>query len=294
MAVRAVDVEAKQDFAPARPLGVRFAAYVNKPAALDVLGDDHPLPAQLGDHRGHDDEWMAPVLARQRAVIRGLELVVELLGDALGYLLGDLFGVEAGREAGGDPKHQPQVLQVGADDIFDAGVLHLDGHRASVVKPGAEHLADRCGGDRLFVELGERGAEAFAEILLDHLAHVLERHTWGHRLQLSQLGLKLLPVRTRHHPGIEHRQRLPDLHRRSLHSPKHLDDAIGHLEGLTPQGVLGLVRRAASIGDPRSQLSGRGAGGHATETGASAQAGLVQAAVGHISLRGKKIGATRH
>ena len=52
MAVRAVDVEAKQDFAPARPLGVRFAAYVNKPAALDVLGDDHPLPAQLGDHGG--------------------------------------------------------------------------------------------------------------------------------------------------------------------------------------------------------------------------------------------------
>ena len=80
--------------------------------------------------------------------------------------------VEAGRDALHQPQDQPEVLHVGADGAGDARVLDLDRDVAPVVQRGAVDLADRGGGDRLLVEVGEDLVERLAELLLDHLAHV--------------------------------------------------------------------------------------------------------------------------
>src|SRR3954470_17284314 len=156
MPVRPVDVEAEEDLAPARAVLVGVAEDLGEAAALDVVGDDHPLAAQLGDDVGHDDERVVAVLARQRAVVGGLELVVELLGDALAQLVGDLAAVEAGGEAREQLEDEAHVLHVGADHVLDPRVLHLDRDvAAALLQRPAVDLPDRRGGDRLLVEVAE-------------------------------------------------------------------------------------------------------------------------------------------
>src|SRR3954454_15638735 len=209
VAVRAVDVEAEEDLAPARALLVGVVEDLREAPAVDEVGDDHALRAQLGDDLGHEDERVVAVLAGQRAVVGRLELVVELLGDALAQLVGDLAAVEAGGQPREQLEHHPHVLHVGADDVLDARVLDLDRDVApAVLERPAVDLPDRRGGDRLLVELGEDRAELAAEVGLDDLAHVLEGDLRGHVLQLGELGLELLAVWLGDRADVDDRQRL--------------------------------------------------------------------------------------
>ena len=180
-------------------------------------------------------------------MVGGLELVVELLGDALAQLVGDLLGVEARRDPPEQLQHHADVLEVGADDVLDAGVLDLDGDGAAVVQLGLVDLADRGGGDRLLVELGERVLQRLAEVVLDDLPHVLEGDARGHRLQLGELGLELLAVGLGDRADVDHAERLADLHGRALHRPEHGDDAVRRLEVLAADGLVLLVLSADDV-----------------------------------------------
>ena len=117
---------------------------------------------------------MAAVDPRQRALVLGLELVVELLVDPRADLLADRLRIHAGGDPLGQPQDQAQVLHVGPDRGGDPRVLDLDRDLAAVEQRRPVHLADRRRGDRLLVEVLEHVLEPLAELLLDHLAHVLE------------------------------------------------------------------------------------------------------------------------
>ena len=81
------------------------------------------------DGRDEDERVVAPG-ARHRAVVLGLDLVVELVADALAQLLRERLDVEAGREALDQRQQHLQVAQVGLDRLGDARVLDLDRDRA--------------------------------------------------------------------------------------------------------------------------------------------------------------------
>ena len=111
---------------------------------------------------------MAAEDPRHRALVGGLELVVELLVDAQPDLLRDPLDVEAGRHPREQAHDHAEVLEVGADGAGDARVLHLDGDLAAVGERRAVDLADRRRRDRLGVELREDLVEGIVELGLDH------------------------------------------------------------------------------------------------------------------------------
>ena len=188
---------------------------------------------------------MAAEDPRQRPLVLGLELVVELLLDPRADLLADRLRVHPGRDPLREPQDQAQVLHVGAHRRRDARVLDLDRDLAPVQQPRAVDLADRGRGDRLLVELFEHVRQALAELLLDHLAHVLEGDRRRRVAQRRELVLELLAVLLGNQPDVEERQHLPDLHRGALHRPERGDDLLGRLD------VAALERRLAPLGAAR-------------------------------------------
>jgi hypothetical protein len=61
-----------EDFAQARALVGRERRDLLEPAAIDELGDDHALAAQVGHDIRDDDERVAAATARDGAVVRRL------------------------------------------------------------------------------------------------------------------------------------------------------------------------------------------------------------------------------
>ena len=96
VAVQAAEVEAEQDLADPVALLLRSSRLSSsKPVPSHELGDHHPLARERGDDVGDDDERMAAEDPRQRALVLGLELVVELLLDPGADLLADRLRVHA-------------------------------------------------------------------------------------------------------------------------------------------------------------------------------------------------------
>ena len=118
---------------------------------------------------GHERERVAAVRARDGALVLRLELVVELLGDPLAQLGVERLDVEPGREPLDERQQQREVAQVGVDRLGDAGVLDLDRDRLPVARDRAVDLADRGGGERLLLELGEHGGRLLAQLLAQQL-----------------------------------------------------------------------------------------------------------------------------
>ena len=201
------------------------------------------------------DERVAAEDPGHRALVGGLELVVELLVDAQADLLGDLLDVEAGRHPREQAHDQPEVLHVGADRVGDARVLDLDGHRAAVVEGRAIDLPDRCGGDRLVVEGREQLVEGVLELGLDDPAHLLEGDRRSGVAKRGELALELVAVGLGHQAHVEERHDLAELHRRALHRPEHGDDLLGGLHLAAGQrGLAGLVA-AGEVRRARPELA---------------------------------------
>ena len=136
------------------------------------------------------------------------------------------------------------------------------------------HLAQRGGGDGLAIEAGEQLVGPAAQLAAHHLDDLLELHPLrslreqpGH--DAARLG--------RQRVGI-HRQRLPELERRTLQLAQRSQDALGRLAQIRATSSAQLAARLL-----REQVAGR-ARGQVREPAQPAQpAGLDVIVVGHAS-----------
>ena len=254
VAVEAAEEEAEDDLADAVALGLPAPLQLLEADAVHELRDEHALARERADHAGHDDERVAVEDARQRALVLRLELVVELLDDPLADLFGDRLDVEPGRHPLEQAHDHVEVLHVGAHGRRDARVLHLDGDLAPVGQRGAVDLADRGGRDRFLIEGGEDVVDRLFEVILDHLAHLLEGDRRRGVAQLGQLELELLAVLLGHEAHVEEGHHLPELHRGALHRPQRGDDLLGRLELALGHRFLGGLLAARDVGRAGAEL----------------------------------------
>ena len=131
--------EAEDRFRGVAPLGVRPFLDVGEARARRELGRENPLRRQLVDDRGHVNERMTRVVVGEHALIRGFELVVELLDEPGAQLLDERLRIETREHQRDGAEQEVGVVQVGADRVVDAGVLHLhrDFEAATCHRPGA-------------------------------------------------------------------------------------------------------------------------------------------------------------
>ena len=251
------EVEAEDDLTEAVPLGRGLGAHRVEPIALDELGDDHPLSAEGADHPRHVDERVPFVQPRHRALVRRLELVVELIDDALADLARHRLRVELGRQRAGQTEQHPEVLHVGSHGIGDPRILGLDGDLAAVSKGGPIDLADRCRGNRLGVEVGERRVDGLLQVGLDHPSHRVERERRRRVAERRQLRLEPFPVLRRDHSEVNEREDLAELHRRALHPPEDGDDLLRGLELTALEGDCGAFIGATDVCRTGARLFGR-------------------------------------
>jgi len=154
----------RKTISPKRSRAASSSSLTSPKALPWTNSDQHPPRGERGVHGGDEHERVAAERARDRALVLGLELVVELLGDPFAQLGEDGAHVEAGGQAL-DQRHQhDHVAQVGLDRLGDAGVLDLDRHVAAVARGRAVDLADRGGGEGLLVEVREGVAQGPAEL----------------------------------------------------------------------------------------------------------------------------------
>ena len=211
--------------------------------------------------RQHARARVAPVDARdvdvrvaREAVVEGLgvacfEAVVELLADRARELVDELARVDElerphalADQAGGLVEQR----QVGLDLPRRVRALDLDGDAAAVRERGAVHLADRGGGDRGRVEVGEELLDAQLEVLADDALDVLVRDRADVVLELLQLD---------HDVGRDdvgaRREELAELDEGRAELVEHLAQVPAALRGA------GRLRRPAS-GGPAAGRSGGG------------------------------------
>ena len=144
VAVQAAEEEAKHDLPDAVALLLRVALELLEAHALHELAHEHALARELGDHVGDLDEGVTVEDPRQRALVLGLELVVELLADPLADLRRDRAHVELGGHPLEQTHDHVEVLQVRPHRRRDPGILDLHRDLAPVLaQPCAVHLADR-------------------------------------------------------------------------------------------------------------------------------------------------------
>ena len=201
--------------------------------------------------------WPRKMRAR-RALVLGLELVVELLLDARADL---------GRPA-------PWGPGPGATDFMSRRIIprFCMSERTAVLTPGywtltatsrpssqarLVDLADRGGGDRHRVEGLEDLVERVVVLLLEDLLHVLEGDLRRRVAQLGELGLELLAELLGDQADVEERHHLAELHRRALHRPQRGDDLLGRLELALGQRLLRLLVVARQVGGARPGLAHR-------------------------------------
>ena len=225
------EAAAEDDLAEAAALLVRQLLDLLEVEPLDQLGDQHPAAREPRDHVRHVDEGVVAVGAREAALVLRLVLVVELLHHPLAQLLGDRLGVEAGGEGLGEADDRAGVAQVGVERLGDPRVLDLHRDLAAVEQLGAVDLADRGGGERLVLELGEELGERLAVVLLlEHLLDLLPGHRRRVGAQLRQLLLVDLAVLVGEELGVDEGGELAELHRRALHLAERADHLHRRLE----------------------------------------------------------------
>ncbi len=206
---------------------------------LHVVRDQNAAAREPRVDPRDEDEGVPVVSAGEGALVLRLELVVELLQNPLAQLRGDGLGVEAGREHLREPHDHAGVRQIRLEGVGDARVLHLDGDPRPVLQRGAVDLADRGGGERLRLDLGEHPVGWLLVLVLEDLVDLLPRHGGSAGPELCELLLVDLAVLGRQEVDVDEGRHLSDLHRRAF----HLAQDGGHLEsGLQVPSLEALLR----------------------------------------------------
>ena len=127
------------------------------------------------------------------------------------------------------------------------GPLHLHRDAAAVREHGAVHLADRCGGHRLLLELDEEPRDRLVQVLEDDPLDVRVRERRDVVLEAAELGddLGRDDVRPR-------REELPELHERRPELVEHLAQVTPAARPRSPTPARAALRaRTRSRGAPR-------------------------------------------
>jgi len=155
---------------------------------------------------------MARVVVGEQLLVRRLVDVVEFLVDPGPKLLDEFVRVEPWVDHAEQHRQALGVVQVRGDRVGDTRVLDLNCNLAPIVGDGAMNLADRCGRDRLAVDLGEEFVERAAERGFD----LGERKIRRHRRRIGMQTGERLAHRFRH-AFAEVARHLAELHQRALH-----------------------------------------------------------------------------
>ncbi len=238
------------------------------------LGDEHAAAAELRVDGRDEDERVAAPAALHRAVVLGLDLVVELVADPVAQLAGERLDVQAGREALDQREQHLHVAQVGLDRLGDARVLDLDRDLAAVLGRRAVDLADRGRRERLGLELGEGlRRRACSSSSLSSFSIALNGQRRDVVAQRRERGLELLALGLRDRREVDGGQHLADLHRRAAHLAELLDElARGGGGALAGGGVGGFVA-AQRVGGARARPAQALAGDEAAEAARAGDAG---------------------
>ena len=197
------------------------------------------------------------------ALVLGLELVVELLADPLAHLRRQRLRVEARREPLDERQQQHRVAQVGLDRLGDPRVLDLDDDLVAVEGRRAVDLADRGGGERALVEVGEHLLERPAELLAHAASRGGERDRRDVVAERGELALQLVLLLLGKAVELDHRDHLADLHRRAAHLAELLDELVHERRRPLVLGGRGPLGRADPVGGPHAgppQRPGRSPG----------------------------------
>ena len=111
-------------------------------------------------------------------------------------------------------------------------------------------LADRGRGERTLVELREHARQRRAELRAQQLLEPRERHRRDAVAQRRKLALQLVLLVLGEAVELDHREHLPDLHRRAAHPPELLDELADERRGPFVLGGGGALGRPHPVGRP--------------------------------------------
>ena len=117
--------------------------------------------------------------------------------------------IQVARQQARHAQQRGHVVHITVDALADAGVLHLDGQVAPIVRAGAVHLPDGCCGQRGKAKLRKALLPARAPRCGQHGIHLPNRHRFGVRSQPRQDVGQLRGQQV----ACVHRDQLPHFHR---------------------------------------------------------------------------------
>jgi hypothetical protein len=111
-------------------------------------------------------------------------------------------------------------------------------------------LADRCRGKGTLIEVREHGLQRPAELLSHELLEVGERDRRDVVAERGELALQLVLLVLGKAVELDHRDHLADLHCRTAHLPKLVDELVDERCGPVALGRGGPLGRADAVGGP--------------------------------------------
>jgi hypothetical protein len=128
--------------------------------------------------------------------------------------------------------------------------LDLHGYVVAVKRRRSVDLADRRRRERALAELREHAAERSAELGSHQPLELRERDRRDVVAELGELRLQRLALVVGEPVELDHREDLPDLHRRASHLPELLDELVDERGGAFILRGGSALGRADTIGRP--------------------------------------------
>ena len=246
---------------------------------VQPLGHDHLLAHR--HHGGHHDVGVVVEGLGVRRLRLGLECVVELVGGArleLGHEGLDVEAGEDGRDAAG---HPGDLAQVAHQRLAGAGVLHLDRDVSLVAVLAWSSHRPRWTCPMEAAAVGapsshtSRSPQSAPRWVVELLSHGRGRHRRSGVLERGEV-LAVGSGDVLGQRGLEHAQRLAELHRPALELAQGAEELLGrallhlaehHVRGAATEPLAEAHRGATGVAQWQCCQPGRASGGLAWELG---------------------------
>ncbi len=239
--------------------------HVLEPDAVDELAHQQPAGAHLGvDARRRGAQLLALLeVGAEQLLVAGLDGEVELLEQHLPQLgaegAADVWPQQ--RQALHRAQHQVEGGEIGLEPAHDARSAYLHRHHVAVPQPRLVDAGHRGAAHRREVEEGEDLLDRAAELLADHLAHVVR----GDRRHLVEQLVQGVAVGRRQDVGAdgelladldvsatEPEEHPPQPCRTAMHQPHLAPLAVAAAQPIQDQPVE--EARELEVGDDEQQL----------------------------------------